>query len=67
MCLQQVLLTDSGLPISSAQASKFNTALSLCERPAEEQSFFFAAQIMVSGNEVRKKESLLVPLLVKTY
>lgn len=49
MQLPQVLLTDSGLPISSAHASELNTTVLVCLKDrAKVPTFIFAAQTMVN-------------------
>lgn len=68
MWLRQVLLPDSGLPISSAHALKFNTTLLVC---VKDKMKCIASSLQHKrwsmGIKSEKKESLLVLLHVKTY
>lgn len=66
MWLPQVL-TDSGLPISSAYASKFNTTVLICLKDKLKCRASSLQHKRWSMGIVRKKESLPVPLYVKTY
>lgn len=66
MQLPQVLLTDSGLPISSAHASEFNTTVSLC---LKDELKYRASSLQHKrwSMGIKSGQELLVLLYVKTY